>query len=205
MLKVFFRVSFYMCLAGVLISCAGMADSMSKLSGLGVVSKEKSTFDGATLIKVSPTFLYDPESTWGNQVKLGARWSSKAPEYVALVLSYSSDVASAKSAYLSLTGIDINTDGNIESFKSGKSTNLDSGGYNTVSKTIYTESTNSVVVPYSLLQQMVSAEDCRVRIHTSKGYEEAIFSKERIPGGQGTAILSIREFIAEINKHQQST
>lgn len=182
-----------------LSGCAGMADATSKMAGLGVVTQEKSTFDGATIIEVSPTWLYDPDGSWGNSVKLGARWSSNAPEHVALILSYSSDTSGYGAVYVGLTGIDINIDGEIKSFSSGKSTELDSGSYNTVARTIYTESKNLVVIPYSVLERMVSVKDCRLRIHTSKGYEDARFSIERIPGGQGTAILSIREFMGKVS------
>lgn len=181
-----------------LSGCASMADSVSKMSGLGVVTEEASTFDGATVIDVSPTWLYDPEGSFGNQVKLGARWSSKAPDYVALVMSYNADTRGYSATYMSISGIDINVDGEITSYSTRNSTKLDSGSYNTVTRTIYTESRNTVVIPYAMLEEMVFANDCRLRIHTSKGYEDARFSIERIPGGQGTAILSIQEFMARI-------
>jgi len=35
----------------------------------------------------------------------------------------------------------------------------------------------------------------RLRIHTNKGYEDSNFSIENMPGGQLTAVLSIREFV----------
>lgn len=178
--------------------CAGMADAMSKMAGVGVISEEKSTFDGATIVKMSPAWLY-AEGSWGNRVKLGAHWSNKSSEYVALILSYNSDVSSAGSAYIGLSGIDINIDGNIKKYTANTPTSTDSSSYNTVSRTIYTESKNSVVIPYSVLKMMVSAKDCRLRIHTGKGYEDSQFSIERIPGGQGTAILPMREFIKKVD------
>ena len=179
--------------------CASMADSMSQFAGLGVVKQETSTFDNATIITASPTFLYAKGGAWGsNSVKLGARWSSASPDSVALILAYDSNVSGYGSAYLGLTGIDINVDGDISSHAAGGSTSLDSSGYNTVSKTIYTSSKNAVVIPYALLERMVAAKDCRLRVHTSKGYEDAQFSVERIPGGQGTAILAIKELMAKV-------
>lgn len=190
---------FAIILLPALSGCAGMADATSKIAGLGVVKQEKSTFDGATIVEVSPNWLYDPEASRGNSVKLGARWSSNAPEFTALVLSYSSNTSGSSATYIGLSGIDINIDGDIKLFSSGKPTDLDSSGYNSVSRTIYTESKNTVVIPYSILERMMAAKDCRLRIHTSKGYEDARFSIERIPGGQGTAILSIREFIGKVN------
>jgi hypothetical protein len=194
LLLMLFAIAFLAALSG----CAGMADATSKMAGLGIVTQEKSTFDGATIVEVSPNWLYDPNGSLGNSVKLGARWSSNAPEYVTLVLSYSSNTSGYGAAYIGLSGIDINIDGDIKSFSSNKPTNLDSSGYNSVSRTIYTESKNTVVIPYSTLERMVAAKDCRLRIHTSKGYEDARFSIERIPGGQGTAILSIREFMEKV-------
>ncbi|NOU50154.1 hypothetical protein HG263_06315 [Pseudoalteromonas sp. JBTF-M23] len=187
-------------IASVLLlnGCAAVADSMSKMAGIGVVTEEVSTFDNATIVNMSPAFLH-AEGSWGNNIKLGARWSSKSPDYAALVLSYSSDVSSSRSAYLNLSGLDINIDGKITSYKTGRLTNHEGSDYNNVTRTIYTKSENAVVVPYSILEQMVEAKDCRLRIHTSKGYEDAQFSIERIPGGQGTAILPMREFVANIN------
>jgi hypothetical protein len=182
--------------AALLAGCAGMADSMSKVAGLGVVKQETSTFDNATLVSVTPQFLNN-KGTMGNDFKLGARWTSATPSQVGLILSYSSDVKSGQS-YASLTGLDVNLDGEISTFKAGPSTNLSSSSYNTVSKTIYTSSENVVVIPYATLERMVSAKDCRLRIHSRDGYEDSLFSVERIPCGQGTAILSIQEFMAKV-------
>jgi hypothetical protein len=179
--------------------CAGMADATSKMAGLGVLTEHKSTFDGATIIELSPTWLYDPEGSWGNRVKLGALWSSAAPNHAALILAYSSSTSGYGAAYIGLSGIDVNIDGEIKSYTSNKPTDLDSSGYNSISRTIYTESKNSVVIPYSVLERMVLAKDCRLRIYTSKGYEDARFSIERMPGGQGTAIISIREFMTKVS------
>lgn len=178
--------------------CASMVDSMDKAAGLGVVKQETSSFDNATIVSASPTFLHAKDS-WGSSVKLGARWSSAAPGVVALVLAYDSDISAPSRAYLGLTGIDINVDGDISSHKASGSTALDSSDYNTVSKTIYTSSKNAVMIPYALLERMVAAKDCRVRIHTSKGYEDAEFSIERTRGGQGTAILAIKEMMAKVS------
>lgn len=182
---------------GLLVGCAGMADTMSKAAGLGVVTEERSTFDNATVVSVSPAHLY-AEGSWGNMVRLGASWSSVTPDSVALVLAYESNVSGGNPAYMNLNSLQINIDGDVSSYSAEPATDLSSSGYNTVSKTIYTSSKNSVVIPYTTLLHMVSAKDCRLRIHTSKGYEDAQFSIERIPGGQPTAILSIKNFIAKI-------
>lgn len=172
--------------------------AMDKLAGLGVVSEHTSTFDSATVVEVSPNSLYDPGSAWGTPLQLGARWSSAAPNSVALILAYNSNISSANSAYLSLTGLDLNIDGEISSYAAGQTTDLGGSSYNTVSHTIYTFSSNAVVIPYSVLQRMVAARSCRIRIHTGKGYQDADFTTEHIPGGKATAIVSIREFMAKV-------
>ena len=58
----------------ILTGCAGMADSLSSFSGLGVVTVENSTFDNAKLVTVTPTFLYEnPSNMVPIRTKLGAR------------------------------------------------------------------------------------------------------------------------------------
>jgi hypothetical protein len=187
-----------------LSGCAGMSDSIDKMAGLGVVTQSKSTFDGSTTVEVSPTWLLEYADTAPNSVKLGARWSSASPKYAALILSYGSDVSGYKSAYLNLTGLDVNVDGKKVSFAAGKPTDFDSGAYNSVSQTIYTKSENTVIVPLSLLERMAAAKDCRIRVHTNKGYEDSKFSIERSSAGQKAAILPIREFLNRVRSVRAS-
>jgi hypothetical protein len=182
-----------------------MADMTSKMGGLGVVSEKVSTFDGATIVEVSPQFVHDPKHTgWGfNSYKLGARWNSNSPEYVALIMSYSSSADNVGSIYTSLTGIDVNLNGQKYSFEAGGATSHGNDGWNDLSKTIYTNSQNTVVVPLEFLQEMTVTEDCTIRIHSSDGYEDALFSMERRPGGQGLALMSIREFLSKVKNKRQ--
>lgn len=172
--------------------------TMDKMAGMGVVTQKTSTFDNATVIEVSPNSLYDKGSAWGTPLQLGARWSSAAPNSVALILAFNSNVSSAGPAYLGLSDLEVNIDGVISSYSAGQPTDLSSSGYNTVSHTIYTSSKNAVVIPYSVLQRMVAAKDCRLRIHTSKGYQDINFSTEHIPGGKATAIVTIKEFMVKV-------
>lgn len=182
----------------LLQGCSSMADGMSKMAGLGVVKESVSTFDGSKTIEVSPTFLY-VEGSWGNTVKLGAIWNSSTPDLVGLVMEQSSSTSSIGRAYIGLQGIDINIDGEIVSYAANSPTKMSNSGYNTVSKTIYTSSRNAVLVPYDVFVKMLEAKDCRIRIKTSEGYEDSLFSTERIPGGQGTAILALREFRVKVD------
>jgi|GEM_PF-1225938 len=200
MKKLIFRGALVGVLSIGLAGCAGMADLTSQMGGLGVVSEKVSTFDGATIVEVSPQFVHDPKHTgFGfNAYKVGARWNSKVPDYVGLVMSFNSSTGGGGSVYTNLTGIDINLNGEQHSFTASGMTNHDDSGWNSVSKTIYTESQNTVVIPMALLKAMASSDDCRIRIHSTDGYEDALFSMERRPGGQGLAVLSIREFLDRV-------
>jgi hypothetical protein len=185
-------------IAASLTGCAGFADTMSKASGMGVVTQSRSTFDNAMVVNATPAPLY-AKGSWGNVVRLGARWISTQPDKVALVLSYASNAGAGSAAFLDLQGIDVNVDGTVTNWPATGPSQLSHSSYNTVSNTIYTNSENLVIIPYSLLQQMVNAKDCRLRIHTGDGAEESQFSIERIPGGQPTALLSIRELVARVD------
>lgn len=184
----------------LLSGCAGMADMTSKLGGLGQISEEVQSFDGATVVEMSPAFVYSDRATFGvTETKLGARWSSKAPAHVALVLAYRGDVASGRS-YVNFSGVDINIDGTISSYKSAGATVHENSGFNSVSSTIYTDSSNVVIVPMAVLEGMLSAKDCRLRFHTSKGAEDGVLTVARSSAGQGMAIISLREFLGRVKE-----
>ncbi|MBW2194282.1 MAG: hypothetical protein JRF37_01570 [Deltaproteobacteria bacterium] len=194
------------CLFGFIVTgCTSMADVTSRVAGVGTISEEKWVFDNTTVVTMSPAFLYAEGEWLGVDVKLGARWSSNSSDHVALIMSYrSSKSGSGSDMYTNFSGLDVNIDGTIMSYKTGGFTSHADSGYNTVPKTSYNENKNSVILPLNVLKDMLAAEDCRLRIHTCEGYVDAQFSIERIPGGggQGTAILSMREFVAKVESNR---
>ncbi len=117
----------------ILIAISGCT-SMDKLAGMGVVSQQTTTFDNSNVIDVYLYSLFDPNITLGTQLKLVAIWYSAYPEDVGLIFSYNSNVSSGNSSYLGLTGIDINIDGKISSYKAQQQTNLIFFFYYSVSK-----------------------------------------------------------------------
>ncbi len=50
---------------------------------------------------------------------------------------------------------------------------------------------------------MVSAKNCRIRIHTSQGNQEVDFSAQSIPGGKATPIVSIKEIMAKVESFKK--
>lgn len=178
--------------------CATMTDAMDRSLDVGTLHQQKSTFDGSTTITMSPAYLYDPAQRWGVQGHLGAIWMSAHPDTVALEIEYKSRV-DEPAAYRSITGLDVNLAGKIYSFEALAPTRLESSGYDQVARTVYASSDNVVVIPVALLEAMARSSDCRLRIRTSAGAEDALFSSERIPGGEAAALHYIRPFIAKVD------
>lgn len=175
--------------------------AMDKLAGMGVMSQSVSTRDHATIIEVSPNALYDPGSTPGTPLQLGARWTSNAPQSVALVLSYQSTVSSDAPTAQSFDALQISIDGQVSSFPASKPSDISSSLDNSVAHTIYMSSRGEVLIPYALLQRMVAAKDCWLR---TGNYQDAKFSTEHLPGGKPTAIVSIRAFMAKVDAARSS-
>lgn len=185
-------------ITALLASCAGMVDLTNKLAGIGTVSEDASSFDNTVTVRMAPAFLYEKGSLMGNRIKLGAVWNSGIPDQVGLIMSYSSDVAFSSKAYTNFDGLEININGDISSYEAAGLTSHDSSGYNSVTHTIYTESSNIAMVSMTTLNAMMEAEDVRIRIKTGDGYQDAHFSIERIPGGQTTAKYHMHEFLSKI-------
>lgn len=177
--------------------CAGMADAASAVAGLGRISEKTSTYDGKRIVTVSPAPLYDPQSWLGVPFFLGAQWNEAHPDFVGMILQYRSS-SSSSVIYVSFHGLEVNVNGKEYKFDSGGNTNHSHGTYNTVTRTIYTESSSVIPIPLELLKEMLESERCTIRISSSEGYADALFSQERIPGGQGTAKYYIKSMLERI-------
>lgn len=188
----------------MLAGCAGITDTMTRHAGLGVLSEEVATFDGSTTVTVSPANLWADGKWKANNIRLGARWNSTQPDVVALILNYEPYGPFGGPSFAIINGLDINLDGKISSHKTIGITDLQTGSYNSISRSVATSSTNHVALPLATLKQMVVAKDCRLRITTSNGTEDAQFSLERIPGSTELAIVPIREFLARVDQLQQA-
>lgn len=185
-------------LASVILNgCAAMADLGDQAANLGQVTVDKSAFDGTMSVKMSPTWMAPAEDTGISSAsfQMGAMWRSDEPEHVLLELAHPSNTGRSNT-YTRFTLLEVNIDGEMRSFEPGR-TRFDSSNYNTVSKTIYTESSAYVTVPYDYLKRMMNAERCLLRISTSDGYVEADFTKPTRYGGV-TTIGRLPPFIARV-------
>lgn len=176
-------------------SCA----TMNSAAGLGNIKTSESVFDGSQSISMTPSLLYRKE-IFGENLQLGATWSASQPKLIGLHVVHSSSSGYGKS-YMSIQGLDINIDGKITHHNTTGMTSFDNSGYNAISKTIYTKSHNTILIPLSKLERMIASNDCRLRIRTSQGSHDRIFSKER-NGGAPLAKYDLRKFVAKIKLTQ---
>lgn len=161
-------------IALLLASCA----SMNVFSGLGVVSSEKSGFDGRDQVQVTGNYVMpSPGSSdaFGN-ILLGARWESSDPDNVALTLSALSGY-DASQLLIAVDSFSVNLDGQIT-----RLTITDKG---------------LVKMPLSSLGKMLDAKTCRLQvvrgINTSEG-DFTIASN----GGAPTAKASFKQFYDKV-------
>lgn len=187
-------------LAALTLAVSGCA-AMDAMAGMGVLTQRTSSYDGGEVINVSGQSLYAPGDALGSPFQLGATWLSQYPDSVSLDISYRSNVDMGSDTYANIRELDVRIDG-LESRWQAQGTRLDSTPYNTVSRTIYTTSSTSIVVPLNMLRAMVQAQDCRLRINSSLGADDVLFSRDTIPGGKPTAITSIRKLLAAVDAYQ---
>lgn len=185
--------------AALLALCGCTA--MNELGATGAVSQHASTVKHATIIETAPSALYDPGAARGTPMRLGAHWTSDAPQSVTLVLSYQSTVSSDAPTVPRFDAMQISIDGQMSSFPASEPSDLSSGFDNSMSHTTYASSRGEVSIPYAVLQRMVAAKDCWLRA----GDQDAGFSTEHLPDGKPTAIVSIREFMTKVDAARTST
>ncbi|RUO22429.1 hypothetical protein CWE08_04410 [Aliidiomarina iranensis] len=146
------------------------------------------------MVQVTPTFVASDGKAYATSSKVGAIWSEAKPSEVLLVLEYSSS-SSSSDVYRTYESFSVNINGEISTFEVHGGTDLDSGSYNTVSKTIYTKSTAVVTISLDYLHRMVEAEDVRVRFTTNDGYEDGVFHENVSNYGQEMARARIAKFL----------
>ena len=183
----------FIILTTLLISCSGMDDLLTTMSGMGVITERDNTFDDSIIIEVSPNWLYTSEDNWSvAPIRLGAQWHSSVPDQIMLTLLYSSSIGSSN-AYLNISGLSLNIDGKRQHYKTNGLTTYKHSGY-TLGRATNTDSENIVVIPRTVFEHMLTAQDCRLRVHTLHGGVNANFSVPRLSAGGTTAIVTLRKF-----------
>jgi hypothetical protein len=170
--------------------------TLDQLTGRGVVTQSTSGFDNATVIEATPNALANVDGTWTEPLELGARWSSAAPDSVALVVGWAPGTAGTL-VFSDTRAFFINIDGKISRYSAGQPTSrAGSEGGPASSDRLY--GINEVVIPYSVLEQMTAAKDCRIRVQTSNGFLDFDFTRAYASGGKPTAINAINQLMAKV-------
>ena len=175
--------------------------SCSTIAGQGIISEKTSAYDQAKVLTMSPAGVKVLRSgTTGIYPQLGAVWSSTAPSSIGLILQHNgaTGLAGANSQlYVNIKGLDVNIDGKKHSYNTTGGTSLDSSRYYNKVSGFSTSSSNSVIVPKSVVQKMVNAQSCILRVRTNKGSAELDFSNEGVAGVK-FARPFLREFLAKV-------
>jgi len=151
---------------------SGCSSTIDKMAGLGQLETNISDFSGDTMVELSKTRNAHPTKKQASTF-FGLKWDSSLPNNVFLYLINQSDVDS-NNTYVNYESIEIKIGDDVSTFNA-RNTIHDSSGYNSVTNTIYTDSKASISIPLSLVEKMVSAEDCRIKINTYKWYEVVLF------------------------------
>lgn len=167
--------------------------ALDQLSGRGVVTQHTSDFDNATIIEASPNNISDTDGMWTDSTALGASWSSAAPNNVTLTMALTGSGSTVP--FTGILAFFVNVDGKVQQYSAGQplGTTPDASGPHRL------YASNEIVIPYSVLQQMVAASDCRIRIQTSGGYRNFDFTRDHMAGGKPAAIRSIRDMMARVD------
>ena len=167
--------------------------ALDQLSGRGVVTQHTSDFDNATIIEASPNNISDTDGMWTDSTALGASWSSAAPNNVTLTMALTGSGSTVP--FTGILAFFVNVDGKVQQYSVGQplGTTPDASGPHRL------YASNEIVIPYSVLQQMVAASDCRIRIQTSGGYRNFDFTRDHMAGGKPAAIRSIRDMMARVD------
>jgi len=183
--------------AVMLYMSTGCVSTLDKIAGVGQVNTEISEFSGEKLVELSQSHNYS--SSGGVNTQFGAKWASGNPDAVSLKLIYNSDSSSGDS-FTSYEKISVSINGEITDFDAGR-TYRNRSDYNEITKVIYTTSTAYVAMPLDYLKSMVNADDCKIRIYSSDGYEDISFNIEKI-GSTEYSKLKLKKFIEEVEKNK---
>lgn len=181
---------------GLVVALSGCASSIEKIAGSGQITNKIDDFTSERVIEMSTTPNYDLDGNVATTF-FGAKWSDSNPESVTLRLVSKSSVQESDT-YVTFETMDVNISGEIKEFKAA-ATSHDSGGYNDVSNTIYTESNSYVRIPKSYLGEMLESENTKIRIYTGKFYEDLDFQRATNSIGVRNSKPVLKVFLKEIN------
>jgi hypothetical protein len=183
----------------LLTSIAGCGATLNKMGGVGQIESNIDRLTGSQKISVTATPTHNFEGEVATS-KFGASWDSTSPGKVFLRLTSSSSV-SQSDTYVSFESMEVSINGEIRKIDFGR-TSQNSGGYNSLTRDIYTESRASKYLDYDYFNAMVNSPTTKIRVHTIDWFEDIDFQKETNGIGADLAKSSLLKFIEEIDKNR---
>ncbi len=151
---------------------------MNHISGLGIVSAQKSGFDGREVVEVTGNHVmgvYGGMSTFDGAM-LGARWESTSPDIVNILVTYPSTI-NAERIIVEFDELRVNVNGRITSFKPvGPAT---------------------ITMPLSYLESMLVADVCKLQLIRGPNIAEGDFAIASNAGAP-TAKASLQRFYDKV-------
>lgn len=195
-----FKISALAFAVVAITGCASMSDAADAMAGNGKITVNTSSFDGSKTLEMGPAFLFSaPADMMDVGIKLGAAWSSKAPDKIEIRPTMLGSAAGGD-MYTSFTGLEWNINGEISSFQITRQTRHENSDYNTASGQIYTTSESGVILSVSFIEKALAAANCKLRITTIDGVVDSDFTVERSIGGAKSAKMYLLDFVARIKE-----
>lgn len=159
----------------------GCATVMNKISGLGVISEQKSEVDGSEIVEVTGNHVVGNTgmSTFDGAM-LGGRWESVTPELVYLPITYISS-ANGERIVIEFDELRVNVNGVVTSF------------------TPIPPATISM--PLTYLESMLIADTCTLQLVRGRNITEGDFAIAS-NAGTPTAKVSLQRFYDRVRARQ---
>lgn len=166
----------------------------------GIKDKQPKSAEDADKASISPSPLLS-ENAVDEKIRMGAVWSSLRPKTVSLILVFDSrspalNGTNDQDSYeRGFAAVDIAVDGMKYSYPVGYPTDIDIISYPAGSSPLLPTRRNILAIPFSLLEKMMNAKDCRLKIYTYSGHVDILFSTEKFPDDNVTAIVFFKRFL----------
>jgi len=180
----------------MLISLIGCGSTLNEMGGIGILETNIDRLDGATEVTITATPMHNFEGDVAT-TRLGASWESEYPDKVFLRLTSASSVKQSDT-YVSFESMEVSISGDIRTLILNRTLH-NSGGYNSVTRDIYTNSSTSVLLDYDYFKLMVTNPTTKIRVNTTNWFEDIDFKKETNGIGADLAKASLKKFITEVD------
>lgn len=157
------------------------------------IKETKSTFDGSQEVLMSPGFVFrGPGAFDGADFKIGAHWSSTAPDRVSLKAEIQSVTVNIQND----DGLQFNIDGEFVKLSSHKATtDFDT---EVINGNVYKSSSRPFATNLELLDRLLNGRVVMVKLVTGGGYLEGELTADKT----SAAIRGLREFRSAVAKHK---